>query len=172
MTRPVVEASFGLVTAQIEAGSGLDGAGASPGEADFRLEGRRRPHGSRPKTTARAGLRDPLARVLQFANISGPRVTHEGVLDPIRDGRHAHIPPAAVPLEKMLHQKRNVFGSLAKRRERDRQHVQPIEKVLTKLAFRHELFQIAFGSGKDADVDGDRSRSPQSFDSAVLQDAQ
>src|SRR5215472_10382839 len=49
-------------------------------------------------------------------------------------------------------QLRNVFLALAQRRYEERDHVQPVEQVLAKVALRNLFFQVLVGRGDHARV--------------------
>ena len=72
----------------------------------------------------------------------------------------------------MVHQYRDVLAPFAQRRQRDRQHVQPVVEVLAELAFGDHLFEIALAAGDDADVHGNGARAAEPLDGAVLQHPQ
>src|SRR6478609_1919115 len=61
----------------------------------------------------------------------------------------------AEPRQEMAEQMRDVLAAGAQRRNRHRQHVQPVEQVLPELPAFDAVEQSAVGRGDDADVDLD-----------------
>ena len=72
----------------------------------------------------------------------------------------------------MPREQRNVFFALAQRRHEKRNHVEPVEKILAKIAARDFLFQILVGRGDHADVDRDRSRRSHRSEALFVERAQ
>ena len=65
-----------------------------------------------------------------------------------------------------------MFAPHPQGRNRQRQHVQPVEQVFAERAVLHEVEQLAVGRGNDADVDLDRLAAADRLDGAFLQRAQ
>ena len=59
--------------------------------------------------------------------------------------------------------------AVAQRRQRDRNHVQPVVEVLAERPFLHQLAQVGVGRGDDAGVELDRPRLADALDLALLQ---
>src|SRR5262245_19257645 len=72
----------------------------------------------------------------------------------------------------MLDEQRNVLSSIAKRRYRDRKHVQPVEQIPPESALAHFLEQVAVGGGDHPHIDVDRSCTAEPLDRAALEHAQ
>ena len=76
------------------------------------------------------------------------------------------------PGEEMPHQVRDVFGALAQRRHRDREHVQAIEQVFAEAAAFDVVDQVAVGGRDDPHVDLDGLAPADRLDLALLDGAQ
>ena len=74
--------------------------------------------------------------------------------------------------QQVLDEERNVLGPLAKRRQAERHHLEPLVEVLAKPAGAHLLGEIAVGGREDAGADRDASHPAHPLDLALLQDAQ
>ena len=71
-----------------------------------------------------------------------------------------------------FHQQRNIFRALAQRRQMDREDVQSIVEIVTKLAIGDHLFQIAVSGSDQANVGLDQFIAAQTFKLLLLQNAQ
>src|SRR5689334_15134126 len=60
--------------------------------------------------------------------------------------------------QEMVDERRDVLSSLAERRQRDADDVEPIEQVLAERTLGHRALEIAIGGGDHTDVDGERLR--------------
>src|SRR5579862_4020248 len=103
-------------------------------------------------------------RVPQLPHVARPVVALEG-LHHARTERHARL---QLP-QHVLRERADVGPALPEGRQRDRQHVQPIEQILAKRAFRDALAEIPIRCGDDADIDRDRLGPPDPFEGALLQ---
>ena len=111
-------------------------------------------------------------RVLELADVAGPVELRE-----MGHGLSADAGDGAVFLggkarQEMPQQMRDVFAPQPQRRNRQRQHVQPVEQVLAERTALHEVEQFAVGRGNDADVDLHRLAAADRLDGAFLQRAQ
>src|ERR1043166_3406757 len=111
----------------------------------------------------------PFDRVLQFPDISGPRVALERFQN---FRRHREVAPAAELLDEVADEKRDVLRTLAERRDADLDDIQSMEEVLAELAGLDEIPKILFGRDDDADVDLDRLRGADPLELPLLQDAE
>ncbi len=75
-------------------------------------------------------------------------------------------------LEEVLHQQRDVFLPFAERRELHRNHVQPVEQVLSELSDGDEPAEIAVGRRDHAHVHFDRVRIAHTLELSFLQYSQ
>src|SRR5262249_61744784 len=83
--------------------------------------------------------------VLQLANVSRPVVALQklqGLLGDIRDTFSGFL---GVASNEVLDEQRNIFGSLAQRRNYDRKNIQPVEKVGAEGSRRHRSPQVTIG---------------------------
>src|SRR5262249_18770871 len=74
--------------------------------------------------------------------------------------------------EEMLDQQRDILGSLAQRRQANRDDVEAVVEVAAKLAVRHEYFQIAVRGGENSYIGLDGLVAADPFEPLVLQHAQ
>src|SRR6266852_4143710 len=110
-------------------------------------------------------------RVLKLADIAGPlklRQVSHGLAADAGDGA---IFLGAESREKMSQQMRDVLAAHPQRRNRQRQHMQAIEKILAEMAAFDALQQLAVGRGDDADVDLHRLAPANRLDRAFLERA-
>src|SRR5438552_3380619 len=64
----------------------------------------------------------------------------------------------------MVGQERNVFDALAKRRQFDRENVEPVVEILAELALFDRLLEVAIARGDHTNVDrylGSATQAPQ-----------
>ena len=83
--------------------------------------------------------------------------------------------PAVLPgirIEKVRHQGGHVIGSIAQRRQIDRNDVQPVVEILAKSPFVDFVEQIAIGCGHDPAVDLNRPGVADPFELVLLQNAE
>ena len=84
----------------------------------------------------------------------------------------AGYPGFLEPLQKVLREQRNIFLPLTKRRQANRNDVEPVIQVAPKLAVLDHLQQIAVGGRDHADVDLDGVRVADALELALLQHAE
>ncbi len=109
---------------------------------------------------------------LQFTDVSGPVVLDER-LHRVRRNRTNVLSKLAIEqLDEVFHQDRDVIRTIAQRRQLNRENVQPIEQVLTKLALLDEQFQVSVCRGDHAHVNLHRLIASHSLERAVLQQSQ
>ena len=75
-------------------------------------------------------------------------------------------------LYEVPHQQRNVFRTLAQRRDADRKHVEAVVQIGAELLFADQSFEIAIGGRDQASVGTQGSRRTQALEFALLQNAQ
>lgn len=70
---------------------------------------------------------------------------------------------------KVLHEQRNVFAALPKRRKPKIQNVQPVEKVPTEGPAQRSLTKVSVRSGHNPNIDPDGLLTPNAHELALLQ---
>src|SRR5207247_8086351 len=80
----------------------------------------------------------PLDGIREFADVSGPRVALE---NPHRLRSHLLLtqPAALQQAQKVRHETWDIFGSLAQRRQRDADDVDPVQQVLSEPTCPHQI---------------------------------
>ena len=93
----------------------------------------------------------------------------------IRSWRHADAPlPEFVrPLQReVLRERFDLLAPIAKRRQFDRDHTQPVVEVLAEFPFCDQLLQIRIRRGDDTHVHGEGGRLAERVDLAGFEEAQ
>ncbi|OLB18888.1 MAG: hypothetical protein AUH12_01385 [Gemmatimonadetes bacterium 13_2_20CM_69_8] len=128
-------------------------------------------HVVRADRRSRCENREPLHQVRELAHVPRPAVRGEQLHGA---GVEPHRSPQApgLPRREMLHQRRNVLGPLAQRRDVHRQHVQPEQQVLAELSLLRGLAQVLVGRRDHAHLHGERPLATESLDHAGLEHAQ
>ena len=111
-------------------------------------------------------------RVLELADVAGPIELREMGHGLAADAGDGAVFLGGKARQEMPQQMRDVFAPQSQRRDRQRQHVQPVEQVLAERAALHEVEQFAVGRGNNADVDLHRLAAADRLDGALLQRAQ
>src|SRR5438874_13409588 len=75
-----------------------------------------------------------LDHVLELTHVAGPVVLHEALEGFLADGRRLRARAVSMLREEMLHQRRDVFLTIAKRWHVDVDDVEPVVKVVAELA--------------------------------------
>ena len=113
-----------------------------------------------------------LDRVLQLPHVARPVIALERRDHPVFDRLDRLAAPGRMLVDEVLHQHRNVLGTLAKRRHGDRHHVQAVEEIVLEAPLVHELTEVAVGRRDHADVDLLGPFRAERLDFAFLQHAQ
>jgi len=79
---------------------------------------------------------------------------------------------ACVAIDEVFDEERDVVGTLAQGRHRNRKHVQPIKEIASERAGFDRRQQVAVGRGNDAHVDVNRSGPADALELAFLKNAQ
>src|SRR5688500_10630965 len=74
--------------------------------------------------------------------------------------------------EKVTHERLDVFGSIAQRRQVDAENVQPIEQIFAELVSSDSLLEPDVGGGDQPAVDLELLESAETPDASLLQHAQ
>src|SRR5690242_11653268 len=109
--------------------------------------------------------------VLKFAHISRPAIREESSPRRIRKARDLDSMFAHKTSQKMFREQKDILNAFAQRGHVHRKHVEPIIKVLAKLALLDVADQVAIRSGDDAHVDLDRAAAADALKLALLQNA-
>ncbi len=72
-------------------------------------------------------------------------------------------------VHEVTHQERNVLGSLAQRRRRDRKNLKPIVQIAPELAVCHHLGKIAVRGHYETHIHGNCPCASESFKFLLLQ---
>ena len=95
----------------------------------------------------------PFYDILQLTNIAGPVVSHQPIDRLAADA----FDPFSNPGRKLVHEKvdqqGNVIQPFAKRRQRQRKHIEPIIQILAEGSFANALEQITISRRDDPHVD-------------------
>src|SRR5947209_7037388 len=109
--------------------------------------------------------------VLKLADVTGPRVVHEPLHHIGRNRLDAPAETSSVVRDEVAHQKRDILTPLAKGREIDRKHIQPVVEVGAKLSRRDQLLERTVRRGDDPDVAPDRVRAADPLELLLLEHA-
>src|SRR5262245_47889585 len=124
------------------------------------------------KSVAIAEDHGTFQNILQLANVPGPIVLLQPTkglgFDP------SNFLPYFVSMasDKVSDQQRNIFHTLAQRRNLQREDVEPVVEIPAESAFRHSGLQIAISGRNYADVYGNRVRAPDALQFTLLQHPQ
>src|SRR5436309_9616336 len=113
-----------------------------------------------------------LEHVLELAHVAGPGVLEEWAERAGRREREGRALRAVEARDEVLDERREVVAPLSKRRERDREHAQPIVEIAAELARLDHAPEVAVRGGDDADVEPPHAGSAERPHLAVLHDAQ
>src|SRR6267154_5241614 len=114
----------------------------------------------------------PLDDVLELPNVPWPVVRLEE-----RQRGPADLPDALAgfrgkPLDQIFDQERDVFGTLAERRDVDRKDVEPVKQILPECSCGNRFRQVAVGRRQEADVHVNRVAVAHALDLVILKDAE
>src|SRR5260370_40508173 len=114
----------------------------------------------------------PLDEILELADVPRPLIRDEcghrfrrNVFDLLNH-------PAGINLDKMFHQRRNIFPALPQRWQRDRKHIQPVVEIAAKFVALHHFDQIPVGRGYEPNVHLVSPSAAQALELLLLQDTQ
>src|SRR5206468_5480506 len=112
---------------------------------------------------------EPPNHVLELANISRPAVFLEKPHRLRRDSRRAAIVLFAEAAQEVPDERRNFFPARSQWGNGDRDHVEPIVQILSKLAVGHEHGEVAIRRGDEANVGRDQLRAADAEELRVLE---
>src|SRR6267143_931933 len=110
--------------------------------------------------------------VLQFANVTQPRVRLKQFQAPFVYPANVLSRFSRVTIDEVLNQHRNIFSSFPQRRHLDGENVKAVKKVAPEYACSDGSFQIAVSCSNYANIRSDRSRSTDAFEFMFLQNTQ
>src|SRR5258706_9458498 len=110
--------------------------------------------------------------VLQFTNVSRPRILLHGFQRTLLDLANFPSHAGRQPRREVIYQHRNIIHTFAQRRNLNRENIQPIKKVHAKSTVVNFPFKIFVGSCDDPNVRLDRAVSPDAFKLPLLQHPQ
>ena len=135
-----------------------------------RLERDREIGGADPP--AGAADRQPFERVLELADVAGPRVRGEPREHLLVERRRRQREPARDPREGGARQRRHVLGPRAQRRQLDPRHREPEVEVGAEAPGAHLPRQVARGGRHHARPHRDRRAPTHPLEAAVLEHVQ
>src|SRR6201987_75902 len=124
------------------------------------------------KLLARGEQHRAFDQIFEFAGIAGPGVIHQGIHHIRGNVFDVLVLAAAEYLDEIAHQERNVFRTLAKRRNMDGENTQPVVKIAAKLALRHQGGEVVVGGRDYAHVHVLGPVPAEPFEFLLLQNAQ
>src|SRR6266403_467515 len=110
--------------------------------------------------------------ILQLANVPGPRV--QGKFRHRFRGNAVDLltHPAGINLDKVFHERRNIFTARPQRRQRDWKYIQTIVEVAAKFVSLHHFNQISVGRSYEAHIYLVSPTAAQALEFLLLQDPQ
>ena len=108
--------------------------------------------------------------VFQLADVARPIVAEQCLCDFGRQLRDITAILLPVALEEELGERDDVVPPFAKRRQRDRHHVEPVVKVLAEIPGLDLILERLVRGRDDTDVDADGFGITDAFEFALLQD--
>ena len=107
--------------------------------------------------------------VFQFPHISRPRIALQGVhrFGGQRFVTDCHFPGSS--LEEMFHQQRQVFDTLSQGRNGQRENIEAVIEIRSKLFLLHQLLEVTMSRGNHTHVGGQQFLSPNSLKLTFLQ---
>ena len=110
--------------------------------------------------------------ILEFTDISRPVVVHQHLqcfgAEPVR---RLHV-FFAIFVREELDKPRNIFSSLAQRRELNVDDIEPVIQIFSEFAFVDQLFQVHIGRRNNTSIDFDGIDASEAHEFLFLNDAQ
>src|SRR5271157_4523729 len=116
--------------------------------------------------------RGALDRVLQLADIARPGIAHQQAHRALRKAHPGATQGFLILAQEVIGEQRDVILALAERRQRDIDHVYPVEQLLAEASGLDLLFEVAVGRAQNADVEADRLVGAERIAFALLHRAQ
>src|SRR6266852_1382815 len=113
-----------------------------------------------------------LEKVLQLADVSRPRITHQQVERLRWNGFYRAVHAARVFLNEVAHEGGNVFLPFAQGWHNEWEHAQAVIEVAAKCAGGDHFGQVAVGGCDQAGVRSNRADAPQPLELLFLKHAQ
>jgi len=111
----------------------------------------------------------PLNHILELANVSRPVMVLQHAHHRLRNRGHWLSQLRGKTLDEVRDQHRNVFGSFAQGRQRNRKHVQAIVEVSTEAVVADIVHQVAVCGGDDAHVDARGTAAAEPIELSLLE---
>src|SRR5882672_2630282 len=122
--------------------------------------------------TARGERNGPFQDVLKLPDVAGKLIRLEGVNGVGMNGRRFDLHAAREPVDDRVGQYRYVFNALPEGRHPQFDDVDPIEEVLAKFAFGHQVRELSMGRRQDAHIDRGLARLADGAHGFLLDEAQ
>ena len=114
----------------------------------------------------------PLDHVFQFADVAGPGVVDQHIEGFPGKGRLFQAERPCETIQEIIDQQRDVFASLAQRGQLQGHDVQPVIKILAKVAIGDGILQVAIRGAEHADIHLNGFVAAQSLEGLLLQESQ
>src|SRR6267378_1137893 len=114
----------------------------------------------------------PLDDVLQFANVTRPRVRLKQFQAPFVYPANVLSRFPRVTIDEVLNQHRNILPSFPQRRHLDGKNVEPVKEVTPEYACSDSRLQVTIGGSNHPNIRSDRSGSTDTFEFMFLQNTQ
>jgi len=109
--------------------------------------------------------------VFEFAHVAGPIVAQDEVAGFVGYAANGFFEAAVIAIDEEIDERQNVLLAIAQGRDEDGDDGETVEEVLPELTLAHRFFEIAIGSGDNADVDLDIANAADAADDLVFKDA-
>src|SRR5438445_2466537 len=113
-----------------------------------------------------------LDRVLELADVPGPRVRHQQLPGVATQPRLPLAHPLAQAADEFLGEEHHVLAALAQRRQVNRKDAEPVIEILTELATRHCVREVSVGGDYEAKVGLERRGATDALELALLEDTE
>ena len=113
-----------------------------------------------------------LDAVLQLAHVSRPAIRHQGFQGRRRQRQRLLLHVAAEAIDEVARQQGNIAGTIAQRRNRDREDRQPEEEILAEPPRGHGGTQTLVRRRHQPHVDLHRRRSADALEAPLFERAQ